>query len=254
MAAGGSDFCLTSVTHYLTARAQSGDLAARFVSVVVRRSPISGFVVADSPLRTPADLAGRRLGAPETSRLVNEFVAGMAMLGLDAPELVPRDYALAPAAMARGEVDMVCDFVDLLPRIRRQAGVAVRAVPLGLDIYSSGLVAADRIPDEVVSRLQSAIAAALEAQRADPEAGLDELARRYPDADPLEALEGWELAAPNIFTGPVTPLAGPLGPRPGSSDPETWARTIVHVAAAHGLPAPDPETVFRRDLVNVSNP
>ena len=245
MAAGGSDFCLTSVTHYLTARAQAPEgLAARFVSVVVRRSPMSGFVPADSPLTTPADLAGRRLGGPESSRLVNEFRAGMAMLGLAQPELVPSDYSQAPAAMARGEVDMVCDFVDLLPRIRRQAGVDVRAVPLGLDVYSSGLVGADRIPDDVVSRLQSAIAAALEAQRANPEGGLDELAVRYPDADPLEALEGWELAAPNIFTGPT----------PGASDPETWARTIAHLAGAHGLPAPDPDTVFRRALVEVSIP
>jgi NitT/TauT family transport system substrate-binding protein len=242
VAAGGSDFCLTSVTHYLTARAQSGDLAARFVSVVVRRSPMSGFVVADSSLTTPADLAGRRLGGPEQSRLVAEFRAGMDMLDLARPELVPLDYSLAPAAMARGEVDMVCDFVDLLPRIRRQAGVAVRPVPLGLDVYSSGLVAADRIPDEVVARLQSAVAAALEAQRTNPEAGLDELDRRYPDADPLEAVEGWKLAVPNIFTGAT----------PGSSDPETWARTIAHIAGAHGLPAPDPDTVFRRDLVHVS--
>jgi NitT/TauT family transport system substrate-binding protein len=252
VAAGGADFCLTSVTHYLTARAQAGDLAARFVSVVVRRSPMSGFVPADSPLTTPADLAGRRLGAPEQSRLVKEFRAGMEMLGLAPPQVVPLDYGLAPAAMARGEVDMVCDFVDLLPRIRRQAGVAVRPVPLGLDVYSSGLVAADRIPDEVVTRLRSAVAAALEAQRDDPQAGLDELARRYPEADPLEAVEGWRLAVPNIFTGPVTPLAGPLGPTPGSSDPDTWARTISHIAGAHGLPAPEPRTVYRRELVTVT--
>ncbi len=241
MAAGGSDFCLTSVTHYLTARAQAGDLAARFVSVVVRRSPMSGFVLATSPWATPADLAGRRLGAPLESRMVSEFRAGMDMLGLAQPELVPLDNSLAPAAMARGEVDMVCDFVDLLPRIRRQAGVAVRPVPLGHDVYSSGLVAADRLPDELVARVQQAMAAALEATRLDPEAGLDELARRYPDADPIEALEGWALAEPYIFTGPT----------PGSSDPETWARTIAHIAGAHGLPAPEPETVFRPELATV---
>jgi hypothetical protein len=137
---------------------------------------------------------------------------------------------------------MVCDFADLLPRIRRQAGVAVRVVPLDLDVYSSGLVAADRLPDELVARMQAAVAAALEAQRQDPEAGLDELARRYPDADPLEALEGWALAERNIFTGPP----------PGSSDPDTWARTIAHIAGAHGLPAPEPETVYRPALVDVS--
>jgi ABC-type nitrate/sulfonate/bicarbonate transport system substrate-binding protein len=220
---------------------EAGPLAARFVSVVVRRSPLSAFVPAPSALTTPADLAGRRLGAPAGSRMAAEFLSGMALLGLDPPVLVPQDGALAPAAMARGEVDMVCDFVDLLPRIRRQAGVEVRAVPLGLEIYSSGLVAADRLPDELVARMQAAIAAALEAQRRDPKAGLDELARRYPDADPAEALEGWSLAEPNIFTGPP----------PGSADAETWARTITHIAGAHGLPAPPPETVFRSPLVNV---
>jgi NitT/TauT family transport system substrate-binding protein len=241
VAAGGADFCLTSVTHYLTARAQSGELAARFVSVVVRRSPMAALVAADSTLTTPADLAGRRLGGPAQSRLVAEFNAAMAELGLAPPELVVLDYALAPAAMARGEVDMVCDFVDLLPRVRRQSGIAVRAVPLGLDVYSSGLVAADRLPDELVVRMQAAIAAALEHQRQDPAGGLDELARRYPDADPLEALEGWALAEPNIFTGPPA----------GSSDPATWARTIAHIAGAHGLPAPEPETVYRPSLVGV---
>ena len=243
MAAGGSDFCLTSVTHYLTARAQAGDLPARFAAVVVRRSPMAGLVPADSALDTPEDLAGRRLGGPEQSRLVAEFRAGMDELGLAPPELVPVDYALAPAAMARGEVDMVCDFVDLLPRVRRQAGVPVRAVPLGLDVYSSGLVAADRLSDDVVARMQAAVAAALEAQRADPEAGLDELARRYPDADPLEALEGWALAEPNIFTS--SPLL--------SSDPQTWARTVTHIAGAHGLPAPEPATVYRTSLVDVAS-
>ncbi len=203
---------------------------------------MSGFVPADSELVVPTDLAGRRLGAPEQSRLVNEFRAAMAALDLAQPELVPLDYGLAPAAMARCEVDMVCDFVDLLPRVRRQSGIAVRAVPLGLNVYSSGLVAADRLPDELVTRMQVAIAAALEAQRQNPEAGLDELARRYPDADPLEALEGWALAEPNIFTDAP----------PGSADAETWARTITHIAGAHGLPAPEPDTVFRRELVEIS--
>jgi NitT/TauT family transport system substrate-binding protein len=242
VAAGGADFCLTSVAHYLTARARvPGPLPARFVSVVVRRSPMAALVPAGSALTTPADLAGRRLGGPAGSRLVAEFRAGMAELGLAPPELVALDYGLAPAAMARGEVDMVCDFADLLPRVRRQSGIAVRVVALGLDVYSSGLVAADRLPDELVARMQAAVAAALEHQRHNPEAGLDELARRYPGADPLEALEGWALAEPNIFTGPPT----------GSSDAATWARTIIHVAGAHGLPAPDPETVFRSELVPV---
>lgn len=242
VAAGGADFCLTSVTHYVRARAQSGDLAARFVSVVVRRSPMAAFVAADSPLAAPADLGGRRLGGSPDSGLVAEYRAGLAALGLDPPVLVRLDYGRAPAALATGEIDAVCDFVDLMPRVRRQAGVPVRAIPLGTEVYSSGLVAADRLPPELVARMQAAVAAALERQRVYPAAGLPELARRYPEADPAEALEGWSLAEPNIFTGAP----------PGSSDPAGWVATVAHLAAAHGLPEPEPETVYRRELIGAS--
>ena len=68
VAAGENDFCLTSVHHYLTARAQDGDLTCRFVAVVVQQSPLAAIVADDSPLRHPADLAGRRSGRVLTAR------------------------------------------------------------------------------------------------------------------------------------------------------------------------------------------
>ncbi len=242
MAAGGSDFCLTSVVHYLTARAQSGPLAARFVAVVVQRSPMAGIVAADSTLLEPADLSGRRLGGPADSRLVAEYQAGLRHLGLAPSVLVPTDYGTAPAALGRGEVDVVADFVDLVPRTRRQAGVDVRAVPLPLDVYASGLVAADRLPDDLVHRMSSAVAAALQHQRHDPLAGLAELGRRYPGSDPDEALEGWGLAEPNIFTGV----------RPGTMEGARWEATLAFLADAHHFPPLEPETVYRPEMAGVA--
>lgn len=239
VAAGGADFCLTSVTHYLRARAQSGDLAARFVAVVVQRNPMAALVAADSSLAAPADLAGRRVGGPPDGGLVAEYRAALAHLGVPPPVLVPMEYGAAPGALARGEIDAVPDFVDLLPRVRRQSGLPVRAIPFGLDYYASGLVAADRLTMATVSRMQAALAAALEAQRRTPKAGLSELRRRYPDADPTDALESWALVEPNIFTGAP----------PGSSDPRRWNATIAYAAATHGLPAPRPESVYRPEAV-----
>ncbi len=238
VAAGGSDFCLTSVSHYLRARAQSGDLAARYVGVVVQVDPIAGLVAEDSDMVRPADLSGRRLGGPATSGLVAEFQAGLEFLGLAPAELAPIDYGKAPAALGRGEVDMVADYADLVPRTRRQAGVDVRPVRLDLPRYSSGVVAADRLPADLVDRMVQAIAAALESQRQDPEASVGPLLQRYPDVDPADALEGWDLGVPNIFTE----FTGqPLG----SMDADRWATTIEFVAGAHNLPAPPPETVYR---------
>ena len=242
MAAGGSDFCLTSVVHFLTARAQSGPLAARFAAVVVQRSPMAGIVAARSELNEAADLAGRRLGGPSVSKLVSEFQASLDHLGIPRAVHVPIDYAAAPPALGRGDIDVVPDFADLVPRTRRQAGVDVRAVPLGVEVYASGLVAGDHVEADVVARMTLALCAALENQRADPRAGLPELRRRYPEADPAEALEGWALVEPNVFTGV----------EPGSMDPGRWASTVAFLAAAHGFPALDPDTVYRAESTGVA--
>lgn len=244
VAAGGSEFCLTSVAHYLDARARWGGLAARYVSVVVRRSPMAGLVRADSAIATPADLSRARLGGPADSRLVAEYQAALEHLGLARAEQVPVDYSEAPAALGRGEIDAVADYVDLIPRTRRQAGVPVRAVPFELPVYSSGLVAGDSVPADVVDRMADAVVAALERQREDPGAGVAALVARYPDVDPAEALEGWSLVEPNIF----------VDERVGSMEEQRWAATIEFLAGAHGVPAPGPDSVYRPERLDVSVP
>lgn len=237
VAEGGSDFCLTSVNHYLKARAAWGDLPARYTSVVVQRNPMCGIVAEDSKFTTPADLSAARVGGPPDSKLVADYQAALVWLGHSPSELVPTDYGQAPAALKTGEIDAVPDYVDLLPRTRRQSGIDVRPVPFNLPLYSSGLVAGDHVSAELADRMGDAVAAALDAQRQDPEAGMDDLLRRYPDVDPAEALEGWSLAALNIFTG--VPL--------GSMEADRWAATIEFAANAQSLPAPAPESVYRPD-------
>ncbi len=79
VASGESDFALTSVQHYLSARAASpsAELAARFVAIIVQRSPIAALVPANSRVREPADLAGCRVGGDRTSPHLLEFLAAL---------------------------------------------------------------------------------------------------------------------------------------------------------------------------------
>jgi ABC-type nitrate/sulfonate/bicarbonate transport system substrate-binding protein len=227
--------CLTSVNHYADARHRFGDLAARFITVVSRRHPIAGLVRADSPCSTPADLAGRRLGAARDSGLTRELLAGLALLRMEPPELVEIPYAAAPAALGRGDVDVIADFAELAPPTSRQAGVDVRAIPVGAPVYASGVVAADRLDDDVVVRLRAALADVLEEQRREPSTGLAQLVERYPDVSPQDALESWRLAAQSIYTdAPLTQMTG-----------AGWDRTLEHVARVHGQPPLMTETVRR---------
>lgn len=238
-AAGGAEFCLTSVAHYLTARSRFGDLPARFVAPIVRRHPIGGLVAADSPFHTPADLAGKRVGGAVDKGLVAEYQAALVHLGLEPGVVVELTYGKVPQALGRGDIDAVPDFIDLVPRTREQAGVEVRPIHFGLNVYGHGLVAADTVPTETVSRMVDAIAAALERQRRVPTHGFDAMAARFPEANLDYALEGWRIGQHNIFTGePV-----------GSATPEGWAATVSYVTAAHGLDAVDPETVYRPDAI-----
>jgi NitT/TauT family transport system substrate-binding protein len=239
VATGGSEFCLTSVGHYLTARERYGDLPARFVSAIVQRHPISGLVAAESDFHTPADLSGRRVGGSGSKGLLAEYQAALEQLGLERGEVVESEYGDAPAALARGDIDALPDFVDLVPRTSLQSGMPVRAIHFGINAYGHGLVAGDDVDLETVRLMQDGLVAALERQRQDPTIGLDILAERYPDADPGMAVDGWEMGEPGIFTGaPV-----------GSSTPEGWASTISFLVKAHGGTALAPESVYRPEAI-----
>ncbi len=242
VADGGADFCLTSVNYYLIAQAETRPLAARFAAIVTQRSPMAALVAESSSLTRPTDLPGRRLGGPADSHLVVEYMAALNHLGLGPPVLVRMPYEQSPAALGRGEIDTIADFVDLIPRTRRQAGVPLRAIPFGIEVYASGLVAADRLPIELVARVRLAIVAALERQRQHRERGLETLLRRYPQSDASDALEGWRLLEPNIFAGPP----------PGSMTADRWRATIEYAASALRLSAPPAESVYRPELASAA--
>ncbi len=234
--AGGSEFALTSVQHYLSARAEHGDIAARFVAMVVQRSPIGALVPASSSLRTPADLAGIRVGGDPTNPQMIEFLATLDHRGIERPTLIELDAGAARSALARGEIDAIVALVDALPRRRRQAGIDLRPVRIGRDdVYGSGVLASDDVADDVVAQVRSAVVAALEAQRRAPGAGLEEMADRYGDDRTDDAPEGWRMLEQFVFTDRPT----------GSMDADRWATTLGFLCAARGFPVPAGASVYR---------
>lgn len=245
VASGESDFALTSVQHYLSARVAHGPLAARFVAIVVQHSPIGALVAASSELRAPENLAGRRVGADPENPQVAEFMASLAHRGIAPPVLVAMEHDSARQALSTGEVDAIVALVDALPRRRRQAGIELRPIRVGLDeVYGSGLVAGDHVDRAAAGAVRDAVVEALEAQRRDPTSGLATMAARYADDRTDDAVEGWRLLEPFVFGR--DPLA--------SMDTRRWRTTLDFLGRARGIEVPEPESVFRAEMALSTRP
>lgn len=235
-----ADFAVSAVQARLRARARRPERSGpRFVAVLHQRSPLAAFVREDSPLRWASDLAGARVAASSAPWFDHEYRAGLEALGLGAPVVVPRREDGVRPSLAEGEVDVIGSWDEAIAVIRRSAGIPVRSIPFGPPVYTTGVVASDRVPADVVARMVTALRAAFEQQREDPEQGLDELRRRHPAVDPAGALEEWAVLENYIFaTG-----------QPLAMGDAQWEATMAHAARTYGIAPQAVGEVSRRDLV-----
>ena len=246
VAAGDADFALTSAVHVLAAQTQAGGrLPVRFVAAFHQRNPIVGVVRDDSGRLTPADLAGARAARWSMPWFAQEYAGAMRHMGLGAPVLIDTAGGL-DAALGSGAVEVLPMWMDDTAPARALgmtlhhggAGFGVRTIALDIPVYSTGLIASDRVPVDVARRMAHALARGHELQREQPEPGLSAFRRCFPHVSEQHARISWELYEPSAFDG-VTP---------GSMDPVRWRDTIAHTAATHGLATLPEDRVYRPEL------
>ena len=251
VAYGRYDFCLTSVAHFLHARADEPELPAKFVFMVARRPHMSAFVVEGRAIESFHDLDGAAVLGEAESPFVREYLALLRHLDAEPGELIEVPYEDVFEALVQGRGDVAADFVDLRPRFDAVAaprGERIRALPFfaaGIDIYGSGLVTSQRMIDERPADVAATVRAvhdALLATRESPATGLDALAERFDDVDRRRAVEGWTAGAALIFGED-----GDLG----AMDAEVWQRTLAYHAATHGTPELEPSAVFEPGFLPV---
>lgn len=234
VASGGAEFSLTGVTYHLFAHRDAGwRLAARFVAVLQQRAGLAAVVPAASALRTPSDLAGRRLARSRAAWLAEECAAALEARGIARPVFV--DAPDGPAtALASGEAEMVATFVDTVG-VAERAGFPVRPIHVGLDVYGSGLIAGDSVPDDLVEQVVAAVGAAFDYQQAEPEAGVRQFCARFPNVAPHRAARSWAELEPYAYAEGAT----------GAMEDQKWQRSLTWLAGVHHLTVPDVDEVAR---------
>ncbi|HTN23442.1 MAG TPA: ABC transporter substrate-binding protein [Solirubrobacteraceae bacterium] len=252
VAEGRNDLCLTSVAHFVKARAEDPELGARFVFMVARQSHMGAFVVRGRKdrdghrIKKHRDLDGASVLGDPDSAFGREYTTLLGRLGLTPGPWVDVPYPDIMQALAEGKADVAADFVDLLPRFQAVAdplGVRIDVMPFheaGIDIYGSGLVASTRMLRERPQTVRAAVAAfqeALLASQENPALGLEALIDHVPGADPGLVVAGWQAGSALIFDAETTAL--------GTMNADKWRRTLEYHADAYGGPRDiDVDSVF----------
>jgi NitT/TauT family transport system substrate-binding protein len=254
VAAGRYDACLTSVAHFVRAKAADRALAAKFVFMVARHAHLTAFVIDGRPAEHGrpivdfADLEGASFVGSAEETFGREYLVLMDTLGFEPPRTLGLPYNRWWGALAAGEGDVVLDFLDLLPRYQGAAdavGERVRALPFleaGIDFYGSGLVAGAHLIEsrpDVLRRFTAALRDALLATRRDPERAFDTMRESFPGLERERTLAGWRAGSPLVF----------FEEELGAMEDEKWRRTLEHNAAVQDAPVLELEEAFDPSFV-----
>lgn len=247
VAAGHADFALTGVAYLLAAQTElAGALPVRFVATAHQHNPITAFVRADSALNAPADLPGARTARWSMPWFAQDYAGALEYLGLGAPLLIDTPEPLNQA-LGSGRVEVAPTWLDDSTQAQlagmtlehEGARFGIRAIGLDIPLYSTGLVAADRVPLDVVTDVRDAFGAGHELQRQRPELGVAGFRRFFPSVSAEYARANWALYAANAFDGAA----------PGSMSADRWRETISHTARTHGLASFPGERIYRPELL-----
>lgn len=178
LAAGSFDFGVADVGAVMTARARE-DIPVQVISTLYTHSPHSLFVLESSGITDFSDLEGRRIGiTPGNSHRVY-FPSIAAASGTDPDQIrwVNMDGGAMAAQLIAGNIDAAPFFSIhhfFQNRAAQEAGESIVVLPfveVGFAIYSTTLIAHDRMiaeNPEKVQRFVAAVHAAFEWARDNP--------------------------------------------------------------------------------------
>jgi NitT/TauT family transport system substrate-binding protein len=228
--------------------------APLMVYMIYSKAPFALLVKADSPIKTIADIAGKRLGSPAGGAAIKLFPLLAKKNGLDPTkvEVVNMAPNLQEQMLIRGDVDISALFTATsymnLVAIKQDPDKDFRWIyysDAGLDLYSNGVMVSQKLAKEkpeAVKGLVRAINKAMKDCLANPDAATDLLAKQEPLLNKDIEKRRLVYVAKNLI---ATPEAAELGV--GDMKDARMSDAIATIAAAYELPkSPAVDAVFSR--------
>jgi NitT/TauT family transport system substrate-binding protein len=228
--------------------------APLMVYMIYSKAPFALLVKANSPIKTIADIAGRKLGSPAGGAALKLFPLLAKKNGLDSAkvEVVNMAPNLQEQMLIRGDVDISALFTATsymnLVAIRQDPDKDFRWIyyaDAGLDLYSNGVMVSQKLArekPEAVKGLVRAINKAIKDCLANPDAAIELLAKHEPLLNKDIEKRRLVYVAKTLI---ATPEASELGI--GDIKDARMIDAIATIAAAYELPkSPAVADVFSR--------
>lgn len=253
---GMFDFAYADPLSVALNRAKGGK--TRMIGGINMRFPAGAcFVKERHKIAKPADLAGLRFGAGQSSAIQTLLPVWLRNNGVD-PDRVARiqlDPAIVVTTLVEGKIDAAeCwlgNSMALFDKAAKARGLTIGRIAyadFGLDVYGSGFVSRDAIiarqPEQVRGFLTAAYRGYADAAR-DPKSALAVIRKHYPLLD--EAVTERQIRE---TTALMAAEGGSLRLRP-----EKVARIVTYLHSSGQLTGSEPtETLFTNAFVPLGNP
>jgi NitT/TauT family transport system substrate-binding protein len=259
IAAGQGEVGIADISTVIAARANT-DAKVKAIALWYRRPPHGIFVRADSSIKSPKDLEGKKLAiSPGNShQILWPMFEKLSGLKPNSVTWVTMDAASMPPSLINGTTDAVPFFAVHEARIRKVAKsqnqdirVLTAWADLGLDLSSTSLIAREESIAKDAEALKAFVRATLRGadyafRQKNYDEGVKYLLKHHPEVDAEGALGAAQVATRFVYTDEVT--SGKLAV--GEFEPARLEKTRDTYTQFLGLKRKVPlDEIYTNDLV-----
>src|SRR5579863_10608201 len=257
VANGAYDMGFGDINALVELAAKKPDDAPVGVFMLYNRPPFTIAVKTDSPIKTPADFVGRKLGAPANDGALKLFPALCASAKIDCAkvEIVNMQPNLREQMLMQGQVDGVFGYVTTIRFSARLSGIDpdkqirfIKFEDYGMDLYSNAIIVSRKLAKEHPEAVRGFVRAlnhGIKDALAEPQAAIDAVVKREPLVKPaverarIDATMADEMSHPEIAKIGI-----------GDVSDERMAKAIDILVKAKELPrTPKVDEIFDRGFL-----
>ncbi len=180
----------------VVARANNPDLRVKLVAMLHHKPLFNLVTLTKSGIKTPQDLAGKKIGSFGANATQKVFPAFAELAGLDPKKIawVELEPRVLMASLFSEKVDAIAHYLTILPAVRavaKKSGKPIQSMAFadyGLDVYSNGLIAHEDTIQNRAALARAFVRASLDAVKwsvENPGGAMAVFGKRFPTRNPV---------------------------------------------------------------------